>query len=283
VVERLFPFVQLEFPWELGPADGRYVVRARPGGEPEHVLVLSTVGAARRVRRAASRRRRPQADPEPATVPVTRATVIDPVTALTDEDAARAWLEGVDGERAGSEAVAVLNRMLFAQRIAAADAYLHELSASQALIVRAGWGTGEQVAYGDWLQARELPVSEPRFRRRASALRPQERFTALLGGRERALMCEELALRARLDLDQGRLAHGAVELRGAYEAALIELPAEGRADLTERLAELQELRGGLERAAQPDAAVLRQALERLEAALRARTAAGVRAGEHERQ
>ena len=37
---RLFGFVQLEFPWALGPPDGRYVLRGH-AGEPEHVLVVT--------------------------------------------------------------------------------------------------------------------------------------------------------------------------------------------------------------------------------------------------
>jgi hypothetical protein len=284
VVERLFPFVQLEFPWELGPPDGRYVLRAQRGGEPEHVVVLSTVGATHRGARSSRRSRRRAADPEPAAVPIARATVIDPA-GLPDEDRARSWLEAADSEHKHEQevkaAVVVLNRMLFAHRIAAADAYLHELSAAQALAIKVGWGTGEQVAYGRWQHARELPWNEPRSKRRASALRPQERLTGLLGGHERALLCEELTLRARLDLDQGRLAHAALELRGAYQAALAELSAEGRADLTERLAELGQLRDGVAQAAEecrseePDVEILRHALERLEAALRARTAAGL--------
>ncbi len=90
-------------------------------------------------------------------------------------------------------------------------------------------------------------------------------------------------LRARLDLDQGRLAHAALELDRAYAAALPELKAEGRQDLAIRIAELEQLRGGVVAQAQaalsdggegPDEAVVAHALERLEAALRARTATG---------
>ncbi|HEY7962044.1 MAG TPA: hypothetical protein VID29_09000 [Solirubrobacteraceae bacterium] len=287
MVARLFPFVQLEYPWALGPEDGRYVLRAQAGGEPEHVVVLTTVGAARGAgRRPARRGRSRSADPEPAPVPVARATVIDPAD-VPDEQRAQAWLGQLDAEREIESAVAVLNRVLFAQRIAAADAYLHEISAAQALAIRAGWGTGEQVADGAWTAARELPWSEPRGRRRASALRPQERFSALLGGHERALLCEELALRARADLDQGRLAHAALELQGAYACALSELGAERHAELSERAAELQELHAGVQRTAttyrtgerveEPDAEVVRHALERLEATLRARTAYAPRA------
>jgi hypothetical protein len=84
-------------------------------------------------------------------------------------------------------------------------------------------------------------------------------------------------------------------LRGAYAAALAELPAEGREDLAIRVAELEKLRDGVEAQARAalagpggeppqtaddagsqelDEEVVRHALGRLEAALRARTAAG---------
>ena len=41
--ERLFIFMQMEFPWALGPADGRYLTRVVPDGEPERVLVIGTL------------------------------------------------------------------------------------------------------------------------------------------------------------------------------------------------------------------------------------------------
>jgi hypothetical protein len=290
MAERLFLFVQLEFPWQLGPSDGRYVLRGAAhgvaGGEPEHVVVLDTVGAARR-RGLGSRLRKSEADPEAALVPTSRATVIDPVS-LSAEAQARKWLDAVEVEREVQASLGVLNRMLFAHRIAGADAYLRELSLPQALTIRAGWGIGEQVAGGRWAHARELIFSEPRTRRRSAALRPQERLAMLLGGRESALLCEEHTLRARLDLDQGRIAHAAIELDSAYAAALVELQAEDRSDLAVRIDELRELRESVALAAQtalkatvrPDAVAalnedgLRHALGRLEAALRARTAVG---------
>ena len=61
-------------------------------------------------------------------------------------------------------------------------------------------------------------------------LRPQERLAAILGGRDVALACEELALRARLDADAGRWREAAFQLRVALEAAIAELgPWPGRA------------------------------------------------------
>ncbi len=287
MAERLFLFVQMEFPWELGPADGRYLLRAGAGEEPERVVILETVGATPRRGRLGARRRPPvEPEPEPTTVPSTRATVIDPVS-VSAELQARAWLAQLDAEREAHAAAATLNRLLFAHRIATADPHVRELSPTQALATRVGWGEGEQVAYGQWLHARELRFREHRARRSA-ALRPQERFAALLGAREAPLLCEELTLRAHLDLDQGRLAHAAIELDQAYGAALLELPAEDRPDLADRIAELEQLRPGVSATAraalggedEPGAAgldgdALRHALTRLEAALRARTAAGL--------
>jgi hypothetical protein len=57
---------------------------------------------------------------------------------------------------------------------------------------------------------------------------PEERFAALLGGRERALACEEHVMRARADLAAGRHRAAALEARVALEALLAE-PPEGEA------------------------------------------------------
>ncbi len=281
--ERLFLFVQLEFPWELGPADGRYVLRQRTDGEPERVVVLETIGATPRRGRLAARRRPPvEAEPEPASVPTTRVTVIDPVP-VGAERQARTWLAQLEAEREARAAAAMVNRVLHAHRTATADPCVRELGPAQALTVRAGWGEGEQVAYGQWRHARELRFTEHRRRRRAAVLRPQERLAALLGAREAPLLCEELALRARLDFDQGRGALAAVELDRAYAAAMVELPALQRPDLEARIAELRQLHTGVSAAARAaidrdgtfDPELLGHALTRLEAALRARTAAGL--------
>jgi hypothetical protein len=329
VSERLFLFIQLEFPWPLDPPDGRYLLRSHVEGEPEHVVVLATLesgggppahrpGVLRHRRRA--RRRSVAPEPEPTPVASARATIVDPVS-LSAERQAKAWLADLDAEREIPAALAVLNRVLYAQRIAAADPYARELSVAQALSVRAGWGEGEQVAEGRWLHAVELPVGEGSWRRpgasagglplrgRSAALRPHERLARLLGAREQPLLCEELSLRARMDLDQGRLAHAALELDRAYTAALAELAEEQRGDLPLRVAELDSLHEGVRRAAavvladgEPDEAdspgsptpatsqapegspetspedldpeALGHALGRLEAVLRARTALG---------
>ncbi len=290
--ERWFLFVQLEIPWELGPADGRYLLRGGKQREPQHVVVLNTLDSSHKRARArltgrSRKGREVPAEPAPATVAITRATVVDPIP-LAAEAQAQAWLKDLEPEHEMHQAAGVLNRVLLAQRIAAADPYIHEVSPAQALVVRAGWGLGEQVADGQWEHARELlgGQGQPRRQRRTSVLRPQERLTWMLGGREEALLCEELALRARRDADQGRIAHAAMELQSAYAAALSELSSEDRQDLALRIDELRELSAtipsgipladgsapSLTPAVQDaEEQAVRHALERLEAALRART------------
>jgi hypothetical protein len=248
-------------------------------GEPEHVLVISTLGAPER-RWLRGRRTRP-AGPEPAPVATCRVTLVGARPFDGHADAER-WLRAA-GEAEASDAVVVLNRVLHLQRVAGAEPELREVHREQALVARVGYGEGEQVADGRWLRAVELPAPRRRPRREA-ALRPQERLAALLGGRDAALACEELTLRARQDLDGGRRREGALQLAVALDAALAELePWSSRGDLAARLAELRELQPGVTAAAQAALlggvddeaqAAVQRALERLEAALRARTALG---------
>lgn len=295
--QRLFPFLQAELPFELGPPDGRRVLRNEPSGDAEWVIVLETVGgrraAAPRRRGAAVSRRRVPPQPEPESVPVTRATTIDP-DAFDTEHRAQAWLAALAPEQEVQRAFAALNRLLYDHRIAAADAYACDVSPHQALVLRVGFGEGEQVAYGRWLQARELTLPPRGARRRGWGVSPtdpiggrrEERLSALLTGRERALLCEELALRARSDLDTGRIAHAAIELDRAYAAAAVELPGQQGVEMLRRVSELSSLRDDVARQAEaalaetrtvapPDAEQLRRetvthALTRLESALRAR-------------
>jgi hypothetical protein len=148
-----------------------------------------------------------------------------------------------------------------------------------AMATRIGYGSGEQVADGDWEEARELPPPELK---RSMLLTPQQRLAALLAGRDVALACEDLALRARLDLDQGRGREAALQLSLAMDAAFAELEgwraSEAVATRLDKLHEHREpvvsaaaaaLQGGL----QPEQTeAVEAALQRLEAALRARLA-----------
>ena len=248
-------------------------------GAAEHVLVTTTLGAPQR--RLLGGRRPHSAGTEPVPVSTARATVVA-ASPFEDERAAANWL-GQAGEHEIDDALTVLNRVLHLQRTAAADASVREVARAQALVARVGYGEGEQVAHGRWTEALTHPAPRSGHVRRSEALRPQERLAALLGGRDAPLAAEELALRARWDLDAGRRREAALQLRIALEAALAELEP-WRDQLGTRLAELREARaavGGAANAALEGglgddvAADLEEILSRLEAALRARAAASL--------
>ncbi len=279
----LFAFVQLEFPWALGPADGRYLIRGH-AGQPSHVLVIGTLGAQERRRRLSRRRARPRSAeplPDPAPVVTARVTLVH-AEPLPDPAAAQEWVARTDLATEADRAILALNRVLHAHRTAAMDPHTREVTRTQALVIRAGVGEGEAVAHGRWSDAVELPQPvRLAAGRRASLLRPQERLAAVLGGRDVALAAEELTLRARADLDAGRGREAALQLRIALEAALAELvPWAGDNELRQRLQELHEQREGVGEAAdiallggldERTSAAVGHALSRLEAALRART------------
>ena len=179
--------------------------------------MISTLGAPERRRLGRSRPRRIEsAEPEP--VPTARATVVRAAPFSSTEEAA-GWLSSADLDEELEAAVAVLNRALHAHRVASADPYVTEVSAARALVARVGYGSGEEVADGRFGDAREMPAAGAR-RARRSMEAPEERFAALLGGREEVLPAEELVLRARADLNAGRLAEAALQARVAIEALL---------------------------------------------------------------
>jgi hypothetical protein len=207
-----------------------------------------------------------------------RATIIDVAAPFAGEAQAAAWLSAA-GEDELSADLAILNRAMLTLRAVSADPYLNAVSRGQLLVARVGYGAGEQVADGLWADARELLAPRGR-QRRAAVLHPQARLAAVLGGRERTLVCEELVLRARLDLDSARDREAALQVMIALDAALAELPGDAAAqELHARLAELRAQRDAVANAAQaalagPLASAERDAvsftLGRLEAALRAR-------------
>jgi hypothetical protein len=277
---RRFGFVQWEFAGRLGPEPGRYAVRRFAGDEVQQVVVIGGLAAPRRAPFGARRPRAAGAADEPLSVDVTRATVVDTGTPLADVAAAEAWLaRALEDDAVMRSALGVLTRAVAAQRVAAADPWLADPDPARALATRVGYGDGDAVAAGEWEAARELPLQ--RTERRMTS--PSDRLAALLGGRDVALACEELAIRARADLDRGRAREAALQLEAALAAALAELESwRGHRDIAERLAELTGHREPVAAAARiaragglgDDAtAAVEAALGRLEAALRARSAA----------
>ena len=161
-------------------------------------------------------------------MPVTtgRATVIDVGCAVRRAERRRAPGSSAPARTSWPTDLAVLNRAL--ARVPARDR--RSVSQPGQPPARRSWpgsatARGEQVADGLWTDAREL-LRPPGRQRRAKVLQPQARLAAVLGGRERPLACEELTLRARLDLDHGRDREAALQLLVALDAALAELPVD---------------------------------------------------------
>jgi hypothetical protein len=153
------------------------------------------------------------------------AMVVQP-SAFGSADDASAWLTELKADKDAlevelSSALATVNRALRFWRAARADPYVGELSLDRASVVRVGFGGGEAVADGRYADAFEVP--RPKRRRvKRSMEAPEERFAALLGAREPALVAEELVLRARADLDAGRPRESALQARVALEALIAE-------------------------------------------------------------
>jgi hypothetical protein len=208
------------------------------------VLVARTYGAPPPARRLGRKPKPRSADPDEATlVPITELTVVEPEEIERDP---ASWLDSLrgDAERRDeliARALAHVARALAARRVAAADPGLPDPTLDAAIAVRVGYGDGDALVDGRYEDAIVLPRGGER-RSRAAALRPQERIAAILGGRERALACEELILRARGDLDARRTREAALQIRVGLEAMLAEREALATAGQNDDLAELDARR-----------------------------------------
>ncbi len=228
---RVFGFAQLDFPGSLPLADGRYLARETDEAARESVLVVQTLGAPAPPPKRRRRSRAAEADADPSPLPLVRATAIRAFAPFDDPAEAERWLdEATEAEDTVdallTDGAALLNRALHAQATAAADPHSRELALERAVAARIGYGSGDEVAAGNFTAAREVDpraAGASRRRQRREDLRPQERVAAVLGGREQINACETLLLRARADLDAGRDREAALQLRVGLEALLEEL------------------------------------------------------------
>jgi hypothetical protein len=275
-----FRFVQVEYPWVLGPPDGRYLLRPEgvpPEGEPSHVINFATLGAVER-RRLQRKKRKVEPEPEPVPVTTNRATVVEVDQPFETKEAAAKWLDAVN-EDVFQAGLSVLNRVIHVYRLVTADPHVTTLGRHGALVARVGYGVGEEVSSGQWTDAVELSEKLGR-QSRAKVLTPQAHLAAVLNGREQRLICEDLALRARLDLDSGRYREAALQVLVALDAAIAEMAVDADASkFARRLAAMAERREGATEAAQSalegpvseeDVAYMAETLRHIESLLRAR-------------
>jgi hypothetical protein len=128
---------------------------------------VQTLGSGHPDRKRGGRRSRRvkavSSPPSTPDVPVTRATVADSEP-FEDEAAAGAWLKALARDPKARAAKArigldVLNRALETLRRHADDPLVGDASFHHALVIRIGYGIGEEVADGAWTAAHELPSS----------------------------------------------------------------------------------------------------------------------------
>lgn len=203
-------------------------------------------------RRSRLRGRRPASAEPGATAPepvrVTRAVVIA-AEPFPDAGAAADWLRDCGGRDAAADeveqALELVNHAVSAHRVAAQDPHVRDLVAADVQRVRLGYGTGDDVVEGSWREAVVMPPERAKRRTRRRMLSPQEEMAGMLSGRRPpAHPSEELLLRARLDLDHGRLVEAALVTRAATEALAAEGHGGGDAAAASRLAQAA-LTGGL--------------------------------------
>ena len=175
----LFPFLQFDFPFSLGPADGRYLARPLETGAGTEVMVLRTLDAEPKPGRRP--RRVDESEPNPEGAPISRVTVIG-AEAFSDEDAARSWMTEAcsDPEEHVEPALRSINRILHGHRIASHDPYVREVSREQAHRVRIGFGTGDELVDGLHSEAFLIPAVT---QKRRQMLEPQSELASILGGR----------------------------------------------------------------------------------------------------
>ena len=166
------------------------MARRFAGDDVRSVIVVTELPPARRRRR------------EPVTL--TRVMVIAADSMPHDATAAE-WLR----KATPTDELDVFARFMAFHRVAAADPYAPDADPMRAVEIRIGYGSGEQLAAGEWTDAKTVGLPELPAPKRRSRHRPADRLAALLSGRDAVLACEELTLRARADLDRGRANDGA--------------------------------------------------------------------------
>jgi len=191
--------------------------------------VIETEGGPPPARR---RRRRPRnADPEraPLTVPVSVVTVVLAAEPL-DPPGAAGWLREATAEPRVEAlvriALASLDRGLAASASTTGRAIGEPFGPEQMLAARIGYGEGEKVYDGRYIEALEIdpaPGGPGARHARFERIVPLGRIAAILGGREPFHACEVMVPRIRADLDGGRLSPAILALPEAIRATISEL------------------------------------------------------------
>lgn len=235
--------------------DGRYLVRSGPA---ERVLVTETEGALPPPRRRRRRPRKAVVTEAPVRVTVSVVTVIFADRPLDGEAAAEAWLQKAgDPDLTGElieDGIRTLDRVRAAEASASGTPFGTPTRITGILASRIGFGDGDQVASGRFLNALDVDArggAGNKRRERAARTGSLARSAAILGGRARATACEVLIPRIRLDLESGNEAAARLAVATTIAATISELEFILEADDHEAdLDRLEELLPGLREVAE---------------------------------
>ncbi len=207
--------------------DGRYLDRQ---GDEQRVLVVETEGALPPARRRRRRPRKIQTVERTTSLPLTVVTVVLASQPLAGEAEAGAWLAAAEDDETTQalleDAMTAFDRALAAAAATTGRPVGEPVGVDLVVTARIGFGEGEQVYSGRFLDAIEIDArggtASPR-RERLERIIPLPRIAAILGGRQSLLACEVMIPRIRADLDGGRLAPAALSIHEASRATLVEL------------------------------------------------------------
>ncbi len=178
----------------------------------------------------AANRAGPTGETRQPPVAITTVTMIRAFAPFASEGEASGWLGEVAGggstDALLAEMLATLDRALAAEAAATGHAYAQAIRVDDAVGARIGYGDGDRVSDGLYLEALEIDArggtASPR-RERLNRTRPLARIAAIIGGSDTADACEFLIPRVRSDLDGGRVASAALTIEVAVRATIREL------------------------------------------------------------
>jgi len=177
---------------------------------------------------------------------MTTVTMVRAFMPFWNDNEASEWLvPAVEGERVDelmAEMLSTLDRALAAEAAATGRPYIRAIGIDDVIAARIGFGDGDRVSDGLYLEAFEIDArggtASPR-RERMNRTRPLARIAAIIGEKEQAAACEFMIPRIRSDLEGGRIMSAALVMEVAVRSSIVELDT--ILDLPEHAADLDRL------------------------------------------
>lgn len=194
------------------------------------MLVTETEGGLPPARRRRRRPRKATVTDAPVAVTVSVVTVVRADQPFASASDAEAWLDRLDdsdftGEMLG-DAIGALDRVRAADASSRGIPFGTPTDVGSVLAARIGYGEGDQVASGRFLEALDVDArggTGEKRRERMTRTDPLARTAAVLGGREKSTACEVMIPRIRMDLEIGNEAAARLAAAGAIGATISEL------------------------------------------------------------